>query len=356
MTFGRITIALTVIFAAFLAFIFYLPDMPWFLPKAAAAQAEGIDDLLRLMMVVGGGLYIFIQGFLLYFVWLYRKRPEEDEDAVGRALHGDNRLELAWTIAPLFFIVVLTVLSWEVFQGLGLDQQASAEDYVVEVTAQQFAWTFEHPGSGITEVGTLTLPKDATVVLSLTSVDVIHAFWVPEFRIKQDATPGFTRRITLVPTMEGEFPLRCAEFCGAGHSAMLAKVTVLEAAAFAAWEEEKLSGGGPGPDASPEEIVAYGLEVYKAQGCGACHQLSAAEAAGAVGPTHEGLGTIAEQRVQAADYTGEATTAEEYLKESVRNPGAHIVAGFQNAMPPYEESKLSDADLDAMVQMLLQQK
>ncbi|MBA3531084.1 MAG: cytochrome c oxidase subunit II [Ardenticatenales bacterium] len=355
MTFGRITIVLTVILAIFLAFIYYLPAMPWFLPTAAVDEAQGIDDLLRLMMVVGGGLYIFIQGFLLYFVWLYRRKPEDGEDAVGRALHGDNRLEIAWTVAPALFIVVLTVLSLRELDKLGLNEPREGARVIV-VTGQQFAWTFAYPETGITEVNTLTLQKDVPVTFNITAVDVTHAFWIPNFRIKQDATPGFTLSVTMTPNKVGEFPFRCAEFCGAGHSSMLAKVNVLEEAEYLVWQETKLAGGGPGADANPEEIAAYGLELYTAQGCGACHALEAGGTSGAVGPTHNGLGTTAEQRVEAADYTGSATTAEEYLRESLREPGAHIVEGFPPAMPPYGEDKLPEGDLNALVQMLLQQK
>jgi len=357
-TFGRITIVLSVIFALFLAFILYLPEMPWFLPPANVKEATGIDSLLRLMMVVGGGLYIFIQGFLLYFVWLYRRKPEDSDDAVGRALHGDNRLEIAWTVAPALFVVVLTVLSLRVFEDLGLDEVRPGAR-IIDVTGQQFAWTFAYPETGISEVGTLTLQAGMPVTLNITSNDVTHAFWVPSFRLKQDATPGFTRSINLTPINPGTFPLRCAEFCGAGHSAMLATVNVLDEAAYLAWQEAKLAalvGGGPGPDASPEEIVAYGLKLYQDNACGGCHMLDAAGASGVVGPTHNGLGTIAEERIASGDYVGSATTAEEYIRESIRSPQAHIVEGFAAAMPAFGEDKLNEGDLNALVQMLLQQK
>lgn len=349
MTFGRITIILTVIFAAFVALVFARPDMPWMLPPAAAEEAQGIDNLMRLMFIVSMGIFVFVQGFLLYFVWLYRRRPDDDPDAVGRAIHGDNRLEIAWTIAPALFLVVLTVLSLDVFQGLGLDtvREGARE---IDVFGQQFFWSFEHPETGLSETNTLTLEEGRTVALRLTGRDVTHAFWVPEFRLKQDATPGFVRTINITPNVPGEYPLRCAEFCGAAHSTMAATVRVLSSADYAAWEAQALA------DAAAAAAAPDGLAVYAANGCGACHALEAAGAEGAVGPTHEGLGETAQQRIADPTYTGEATTPEEYIAESIRNPTAYIVPPFQPLMVPYGEEQIPDAELDALVQLLMGQE
>ncbi|MDQ4075737.1 MAG: cytochrome c oxidase subunit II [Chloroflexota bacterium] len=365
MTFGRITAILGGIFLVFVGLILAFPHVPWILPVAAAEEATGIDNLFLLMLVVSLGIFIFVQGFLLYFVWLYRQRPEDDPDAVGRALHGDNRLEIAWTIAPAIFLVVLTILSLRVFNDLNLSEDMPPPGaHIVDVTSQQFFWTFGYPATGISEVGTLTMEKGTTHVLNITARDVNHAFWVPQFRIKQDATPGFVRSIQITPDMTHEeagfpegFPLRCAEFCGAGHPTMLATVHVLEPDAYQAWEAEQLAGmeAVPAEDASPEELVEFGLQVYVANGCTACHELEAAGSTAAVGPTHNGLGVIAEERIEDPGYTGEAETPAEYIAESIRNPGAYVVPGYQNIMPPYSEEQISDDELNALVQMLLQQ-
>jgi len=363
-TFGRVTALLGVITAIFVALVFAYPEMSWALPVAASEQAKGIDFLFRFMLVFSIGIFIFVQGFLLYFVWLYRVRPDDPEDAIGRNLHGDNRLEIAWTIAPALFLVVLTILSFRELDALKLDQVVPGAD-VVQVEAFQFGWRFTHPESGIFEANNLTLQKGKPVTFEITSVDVNHAFWVPAFRIKQDATAGFVRRVNITPNMTHQeadypdgFPLRCAELCGAGHSAMLANVQVLEEADYLAWQEEELSSSAPSPEtATPEEIAEYGIQVYKDGGCVACHQLDVAEAAGVIGPTHNGLGTTAEQRVTSSDYSGSATTAEEYLAESIRNSNEYIVDGFAaNLMPSYPADQISDEDLQILILMLLQQE
>ena len=363
MTFGRITVLLGVITAIFVALVLAFPEMRWALPVAASEQATGIDFLFRLMLIVSTAIFIFVQGFLLYFVWLYRRRPDDPEDAIGRNLHGDNRLEIAWTVAPALFLVVLTILSYREFDALQLDQVVPGA-HVVQVEGYQFAWSFVHPETGISEANNLTLLKDQPVTLEITSRDVSHAFWVPEFRVKQDATAGFISRINITPNMTNEeagypdgFPLRCAELCGAGHSIMQAKVHVLEEADYLAWQEEKLSSSAPSPNAPPEEIAEYGIQVYKDNGCIACHQLDVAEAVGAVGPTHNGLATIAEQRLTDPNYTGSATTAEEYIAESLRDTNIYVVDGFAaNVMPSYPADQISDEDLQILILMLLQQE
>ncbi len=364
MTFGRITAILGILFVALVALVVAFPDVRWMLPVAAAEEARGIDQLFRLMLVVSLGIFIFVQGFLLYFVWIYRKRPEDGPDAVGASLHGDNRLEIAWTVAPAVFLVVLTVLSVQVFNDLNLSGTPPAGARIVDVTGQQFFWTFEYPESGLSDVGTLTLEKGRTHVLNITAIDVSHAFWVPQFRLKQDATPGYIRSIQITPSMTHEeagfpegFPLRCAEFCGAGHSAMLATVQVLEPEAYQAWEQEQADRGqAPGADASPEQLVEYGLSVYSAKGCAACHQLDAAQAAGVVGPGHNEMGAVATERIEDPSYTGEATTPEEYIAESIRNPGAYLVPDYQNLMPAFTAEQISDEELNALVEMLAQQE
>jgi cytochrome c oxidase subunit 2 len=222
----------------------------------------------------------------------------------------------------------------------------------VDVEAFQFAWSFTHPEIGIVESNQLTLLKDKPVTFNITSRDVNHAFWVPEFRIKQDATNGFIRKINITPNMthkeagyEEGFPLRCAELCGAGHSGMLANVRVLEEAEYAAWQEEALSPSAP-----------VGVQLYQANGCIGCHELDIAGAVGAVGPTHNGMASTVESRLNDPSYTGSATTVEEYLQESVRNPNVYVVPDYApNIMPALSPEQLSDEDLNELVKMLLEQ-
>ncbi len=357
MTLGRVLALLAIITAAAVAFIYWQPAMPWILPVAASAEAKGIDDLFRIMMVISAAIFIFVQGFLIYFALIFRRKPEDGPDAVGRNLHGDNRLEIAWTVAPAIIVVILTILSFRELENLRLNETVPGA-HNVDVVGYQFAWDFTHPETGIKEANVLTLEAGREVTLAITGRDVGHAFWVPEFRLKQDATPGYIRRITITPTLPHTdpsfggkypdgFPLRCAELCGAGHAQMLANVRVLSSADYAAWEAEEIAKLNSAPD---------GATVYQNKGCIGCHQLDAVGAVGAVGPTHNGMGATAEARIAAPDYTGTATTAEEYLIESIRNPGAYTVPNYPaGVMQPYPPEQINDAELEALVQFMLEQ-
>lgn len=357
MTLGRVLALLALITAGAIALIYWWPTMPWILPVGASAEAEGIDNLFRLMMVISAAIFIFVQGFLIYFALIFRRKPEDGPDAVGRNLHGDNRLEIAWTVAPALIVVALTIFSFRELENLRLNEVVPGA-HNVDVVGYQFAWDFTHPETGIQEPNILTLEAGKPVTLAITGRDVTHAFWVPEFRLKQDATPGYVRRITFTPTrphtdpfFEGKypdgFPLRCAELCGAGHSQMIARVRVLSPADYAAWQEAEIVKMNSAPD---------GATVYQSKGCIGCHQLDAVGSVGAVGPTHNGMGATAEARIAAPDYTGTATTAAEYLVESIRDPGAYTVPNYPaGVMQPYPPDQINDAELDALVQFLLEQ-
>jgi cytochrome c oxidase subunit 2 len=356
-TLGRILALLSLITAGVIALILWRPDMPWILPVGASAEAEGIDNLFLIMMILSAIIFIFVQGFLIYFALIFRRKPEDGPDAVGRNLHGDNRLEIAWTVAPAIIVVVLTILSFRELDKLRLNEVVPGA-HNVDVIGYQFAWDFIHPETGIREANVLTLEAGQEVTLAITGRDVSHAFWVPEFRLKQDATPGYVRRITFTPLLphndasfEGKypegFPLRCAELCGAGHSQMVARVRVLSSDEYAAWQAEQIEAMNSAPD---------GATVYQQKGCIGCHQLDAVGAVGAVGPTHNGMGATAEARIADPTYTGTATTAEEYLIESIRDPNAFVVPNYPaGVMQPYPPDQINDAELEALVQFMLEQ-
>lgn len=357
MTLGRVLTLLALITAGAIALIYMWPSMPWILPVAASEEAKGIDELFRLMMVISAAIFIFVQGFLIYFALIFRRKPEDGPNAVGRNLHGDNRLEIAWTVAPAIIVVVLTILSFRELEKLRLNEVVEGA-HTVDVVGYQFAWDFVHPGTGIQEANVLTLEAGTPVTLAITGREVSHAFWVPEFRLKQDATPGYIRRITFTPTLPHDdpsfggkypdgFPLRCAELCGAGHSQMLARVRVLSPEAYDVWEAEEIVRMNSAPD---------GATVYQTKGCIGCHQLDAVGAVGAVGPTHNGMGATAEARIADPAYTGTATTAAEYIAESIREPGVYTVPNYPaGVMQPYPPDQISDEELEALVQFLLEQ-
>ena len=176
------------------------------------------------------------------------------------------------------------------------------------------------------------------ILLQLTSTDVIHSFWVPEFRIKQDAVPGRWTTLRVTPTRVGDYRLRCAELCGYAHTAMLAPVVVVEEADFEAWLAGQEVATGPLEGMTPEE---RGALVAELQGCLGCHSVDGSEA---VGPTW--LGLFGSERQMES---GPAAIADEaYLRDSIMHPASQVVAGFPKIMPVYE-TVLSDEDLEGLI-------
>ncbi|MFO3797007.1 MAG: c-type cytochrome, partial [Anaerolineales bacterium] len=209
------------------------------------------------------------------------------------------------------------------------------------VTAFQWAWRFEYPEYGI-KTNQLYLPVNRQVVLKMQSPDVIHSFWVPEFRIKQDVVPGRITEYRITPSLIGTYKVRCAELCGVSHAYMVAPVVIVSQEEFDKWVQntaaEQAATQGPDP--------TRGEKLYNELGCKACHSIDGSEG---VGPTWKGLWgetvTLTDGTTLIAD--------EAYITESIRNPGAKIVAGFQpGAMPAFNLSDAEIADLIAFIQTL----
>ncbi len=200
------------------------------LPSPASAEAQPIDRLFGLLAVIAAIIFAIVTGFLLYALVAFRRRTAGDE---GQPLHGHAGLEAVWTLVPLAIVIGLGIQGGRVLRDI--TRPAAGGDLLeVRVQGLQYAWLFEYPDLGIRSTE-LRLPAGRPVLLRLTARDVIHSFWVPEFRVKQDAVPGMETRLKVTPTRVGEYELACAEVCGVGHSFMRAKVVVLEPEVFQEW-------------------------------------------------------------------------------------------------------------------------
>jgi cytochrome c oxidase subunit II len=274
-------------------------------PVSASEQAPLIDNLFDFMMTIGTGIFILVQGVLVWVALRYNRKPNA-EVVDGSPDHGNIPLEIVWTAIPAVIMLILSVYSFDVYQQIGglnpmgheahmaqtatqpsmpgaamaatmdlsadgsadrlhSDAMASSEPakgsaqvaqvdvapvqdpanaFNVNVSAMQFAWLFEYPGEDVT-AGELHVPIGRDVVISMVANDVIHAFWVPEFRIKQDAVPGSTTTVRFTPNRLGEYPLICAELCGAYHGIMRSKVIVESEADYRSWlTAQKLAQAG----------------------------------------------------------------------------------------------------------------
>ena len=202
--------------------------VPW-LPDAAGKEAAKIDDVYWFVTIVCVAIFAVVAGVSLYAGWKFRAPPDDEDD--GSPIHGHTGLEITWTAIPAVLVVAMSV-----FSGVVLAQVEDIPDEhrTIHVTAQQFAWSFEYRDLDRTE-GELVLEEDQPVELLLTAKDVIHSFWVPEFRMKQDAVPGVETRTVITPTTPGTYDVICTELCGLGHSTMRARARVLTASEYEEW-------------------------------------------------------------------------------------------------------------------------
>jgi cytochrome c oxidase subunit II len=285
-------------------------------------------------------IFALVAGVILYSVARFRAAPDDDND--GPPIHGHTGLEIAWTAIPAVLVTAIAVVSAIV---LARNDDAGANPLRVDVTAAQFAWSFAYPGQGDVKSGELVMPVNRAVELHLRANDVIHSFWIPDMGQKIDAVPGITTRLVLTPTRIGQYPVQCSELCGLGHAAMRANARVVTQAQFAAWAKKQqgpAGGGGGGGRGGGGGGGNEGAALFDSQGCSGCHEFEPAGSKGAVGPSLDNL---------AADAKKAGKPLDDYVHESIRDPGAYVVPGYKAGTMPTFDS-LSDEQLDALVQYL----
>ena len=290
------------------------------LPRASSAEAIPIDNLFNGHYWMIAFLFSLIMVMMLYAMFVFRRPADDDSD--GPYVHGNTVLEIGWTIVP-----TVVVLGFGVWGAIALNEITSPKpnEMVVNVTGKQWVWSFAYPEQDNIASSELVLPVDRTIVLKMTAEDVIHSFWVPEFRVKQDLVPGKETTLRITPTEAGEFALRCAEICGLNHTQMEATVRVLDTAGFQAWVDEK-SAAPAFAEMTPEERGAF---WYSAEGfgCVACHSIDGAPG---VGPTWQGLYGREEELTDGST----VTVDDQFIIDSILDPNKQITAGFNpNLMP-----------------------
>ena len=204
------------------------------LPTSNSVQFDRIQDIYWFATIISIVIFSLVSAVVVYSVWKWRVPP--DDDAEGPPIHGHTGLEIAWTAVPAILVIALGIVS-----AVVLSENGKASDNPLHVNAigQQFTWKFQYPDSGNVQTGELVLPVGRPAKFTLTSVDVIHSFWVPEFGQKQDAVPGIETTVVVTPKHTGEFAVICTELCGLGHATMRAKARVVSTAAFEKWVKEQ---------------------------------------------------------------------------------------------------------------------
>ncbi len=208
--------------------------VPNWLPSSASREAGRIDFVFWFVTGICVFVFSIVAAVTIYAVWKFRVKPDDDSD--GPPIHGNTGLEIVWTAVPTLLVTAIAIVSAIV---LAKDDAAGANPLRVNVYAQQFFWSYGYPGYANRISNVLRLPVNRSVVLTMHSRDVIHSFWVPEFRQKQDLVPGINPTLHITPNKVGTYPVICTELCGLGHALMRSRVVVMDPTAFENWAEKK---------------------------------------------------------------------------------------------------------------------
>lgn len=327
-----------VLFFLLISFAMTLPSLgiaEEILEDPAKAWERGYQLWLYISVVI----WLTVMIPLIWFSFKYkRKKPTRDVD--GEYIKGNAGLEILWTAIPTIIVIVLAVQTWTVFDKL---RRVPEDAYTVKVEGYQFGFDMNYPEEGTDDKGDsiikttneLIVPQGPVRVM-LTSRDVIHSFYVPHFKTKEDMIPGRWTYIYMLAKDPGTYPVYCAEYCGASHSLMLAKVIVKPKEDFKQWASSKTKAAAM---QTPEQ---RGAELIKA--CLGCHNVTGEP--GGIGPSLKG---IVGHQTEFEDGTS-AVVDEAYLKESIVNPNAKIVKGYPAAMPPY--ASMPESDINAIISYL----
>lgn len=296
------------------------------LPDQMSTYAAEYDDLYYFIYWFSVVFFVGITATTLYFVMKYRRKPG---DKIEKPLHI-FKLELFWTFLPILIVIGLFHASFEVWVKAHVPAEDSME---IRVRGSKWKWDFEYP-NGMRDASELRVPVNTPIKLVLSSEDVIHSFFVPSLRVKRDAVPGMYSTVYFEANKTGDTQVFCTEYCGTGHSAMLATLKIVSKEEF---EDFLKKGAGPPDGATPAE---WGKLLVQKNQCPTCHSQDGSPSPG---PTFKGIWG----REESIKGEGNVTVDENYVHESIVKPQAKIVSGYESVvMPPFT---LTDAQIDAII-------
>jgi cytochrome c oxidase subunit 2 len=290
-------------------------------PEQASSFARDVDGLYFFLTAVSAFFTLLIFVAIVYFAIKYRRRRGEEEPP--RPIHGSLGLEVLWSVVPFVFAMIFFFWGARSYFHIARPPANAMEIYVV---GKQWMWKMQHP-NGTREINTLHVPRGQPVKLIMSSQDVIHSYYIPAFRVKQDVVPGRYTVMWFEPTKVGEYHLFCAEYCGTQHSGMIGRVVVMEPQDYEAW----LSGTSP-----DEPPAVSGSRLFASLGCQTCHASQAPTMAGLFGSTVQLEGG----RTVVAD--------EQYLRRSITDSTSDLVRGYKPIMPSFR-GQVSEEQLSALI-------
>lgn len=341
--FWPVTIGMTV-FNVVLAFAIGSFPIARYLPEAAKPAAD-IDWLFKFMAIFGSAITIYVWGYLVYFAIAFRRRRDEPLTSIGAQVHDNVQLEMWWTVIPTIIILVLAVLSVRVWGQL---QNQLGDVLTMEAIGHQFNYEFRYPNLKVSVYKEMHVPAGTPVTLHVTSVDVIHSFWVPEIRLKADMVPGLVQTLRFTPERIGKYRIICTEYCGVNHGRMFDTLYVDSQQDFQRWlaaQQHAAGLGAAGGGAIPfaQGNIDSGRALF-GQKCSACHSLGAFEQK-IVGP---GLGNLTHDPGHPALVDGTVPTP--------ANIGQILRYGYNGTagiMPNAQANAISNLDIANLTAFLL---
>ena len=283
------------------------------IPEQASNFAPAVDLLMLFVVVISLFFAVAITAAVIYFFFKYERKHQTE---IGVPIHGDSRLETAWIVVPL--VLAMAMFAWGAV--VYVDYRHSPVDTLdIYVVGKQWMWKVQQP-NGLKEINEIHLPVGRDVRLIMASEDVIHDFSVPAFRVKMDVVPGHYNTMWFRPTKAGRYRLYCSQYCGTNHAIMTGWITVMEQGDYAAW----LSGAA-GAEGNP--LVA-GEKLFAERACITCHLSDGKGRAPSLNGFYGGKVLLADGRTVTAD--------DAYIRESILQPNAKIVAGYQPLMPSFQ--------------------
>jgi cytochrome c oxidase subunit II len=303
----------------------------FWLPPQSSTLAPAHDHVFYFIYWVSVVSFVLVVGAMIYFVVRFRRRSVDQRT---HPIQGHIRLELLWSVIPAIFL--LAMFLWG-FREFVRTQVPPADALEVRVTAQRWSWTYTYPTYGF-DSEELVVPVNTPVRLTMRSTDVLHSFFVPEFRVKRDVLPNRYTVVWFEATREGSSTVLCTEYCGQQHSAMISNIRVVSQGEF----ENYVNSLGGMADLSPEQ---FGERLFQIRGCVACHNVSPE----ATGPTMApSLWGVYGHEVRLTD--GSTVIADDnYLRRSILNPNADIVVGYTPGVMPSFAGSLTEVQVDALI-------
>jgi cytochrome c oxidase subunit 2 len=300
-----------------------------FMPPASSTVAPAVDTVFYTILAISVFFFVLVVGAATIFTIRYRRRGKAQP---GDAPDHNLTLEIVWTVIPLIIVIVIFAMGFRAY----LKQIVAPGDALeIKLSAQRWLWTFTYP-NGVVSTNDLVVPAGKPIRLLMSSTDVIHGFYVPDFRIKQDILPNRYTTAWFEAPDPGEHVLTCSQYCGRGHSEMRGTVRVVTQGDYDKW---LASGpGGPEQGVPPEQ---YGQSLYKSKGCVSCHTT---DGSASVGPTFKDMYgkkvTMEDGKVMTAD--------ENYIRTCILEPGKTRLKGFPPVMPTFQGT-LKETDIDALI-------